>query len=565
MTFLGFLLRSTVLEARILTALIYPALMGTRHLVPLPFDAGILPHRGQAAYISVIILLNLVFASTGYTWSVEGSDFAPNRDARAETVANRMGIIAFANLFVMILYCLRNNPLIRLTGWSRSTFLLYHRWVAYLCILQACTHGTVYWILHIGVLDKKLRQGYWNAGLLSVLSLFIILLLSALPVRRRLYEVFLDSHVGISLAVLVGLYCHISWHFGHAWGYENWIYIAAATWGLERLIRLVRVAKNGLRMAEISVIDDEYLAVTVPGMQATGNAYLYFPTLSWRIWENHPFSIASSVQETAGVDFGDELTGDTTTFASRFELVGSDSESEAGDDADEKQEAEKAETGRFLGVSARDTPVTLPPSPATPHSGVALLTREEREEAGGDTYGGGAPRPVAGLTFYMRRGKGMTRRIARFVGRRLPVLVETSHEVPLPASRVAACPRLVCVVGGAGITATLPLLRARAGMAPARTAVYWGCRSEALVRKAGVGALAGAAMDVFIRVGERWDVKELVRREAEGADGDEVVLLVSGPAQMADEARQAVVEANRGRARRGERGVVRLVEECFSW
>jgi hypothetical protein len=562
-TFLNFLLRSTALEAWVLTTFVYPALMGTRHHVPLPLDIGIMPYRGQAAFISFMILVNLLLTSTGYTWTVEGSSFEPPRGSKAETVANRVGILAFANLFVMILYCLRNNPLIRLTGWSRGTFLLYHRWAAYLCILQASTHGTTYWIMHIGVLGKKLHQGYWNAGLLSVLSLLLILLLSALPVRRRLYEVFLDSHVGLAIAVLLGLYCHIDWHFGHAWGYENWIYIAAATWGLERLVRLARVAKNGLRMAEVSAVDDEYLAVTVLGVQATGHAYLYFPTLGWRLWENHPFSIASSVHEVTGVDFEDEQAGNVSEFASRFELVGSDSDSESGD-TNEKQEADDAETGRFLAVAARDQlgQGDAPPTPATPHSGVALLTQEERE-AGGDVYGN-TSRPVAGLTFYMRRGKGMTRRLARFVGRRLPVLVETSHEITLPASRVAACPRLLCVLGGSGITAALPLLRARAGMAPARTAVYWGCRSEALVRQARVGALAGAAMDVFVRVGERWDVKEVVRREAESAEG-ELVVLVSGPSQMADEARQAIVDANRGRVRRGEPGVVRLVEECFSW
>ncbi|KAH6675325.1 ferric reductase transmembrane component 6 [Plectosphaerella plurivora] len=563
LTFLGFLLRSTPLEAWVLRTLVYPALMGTRHLVPLPLDVGLMPYRGQAALISTIILTNLILSSTGYTFSVEGSSYEPTRGSKAETVANRVGILAFANLFIMILYCLRNNPLLRLTGWSRGTFLLYHRWTAYLCMLQASTHGTIYWIMHIGVLDKKLRQGYWNAGLFTVLSLFLILLLSALPVRRRLYEVFLDSHVGFALAVLTGLYCHIDWHFGHAWGYENWIYLAAATWGLERLIRLVIIVKNGLRMAEVSVIDDEYLAVTVPGVQATGNAYLYFPTLSWRVWENHPFSIASSVQEATDVDFEDELVGDASEFASRFELVGSDSDSESGD-ADEKQQADDAETGRFLTVAARDQPGQgdVPPTPATPHSGVALLTQAERE-AGGDLYGN-TSRPVAGLTFYVKREKGMTRRLARFVGRRLPVLVETSHEITLPASRIAACPRLLCVVGGAGITATLPLLRSRAGMAPARTSVYWGCRSEALVRQAGIEALSGAAMEVFVRVGQRWDVKEIVRREAENTDG-ELVVLVSGPSQMADEVRQAIVDANRGRAKRGDRGVVRLVEECFSW
>lgn len=56
------------------------------------------------------------------------------------------------------------------------------------------------------------------------------------------------------------------------------------------------------------------------------------------------------------------------------------------------------------------------------------------------------------------------------------------------------------------------------------------------------------------------------------SDNGEITVLVSGPAQMADEVRQAVVEANKQRSFQGEGkgtkerlGVIRLVEECFSW
>jgi hypothetical protein len=48
-------------------------------------------------------------------------------------------------------------------------------------------------------------------------------------------------------------------------------------------------------MAEISVIDEDYLLVDLPGEVASGHVYLYFPTLPWRVWENHLFSVAGTL------------------------------------------------------------------------------------------------------------------------------------------------------------------------------------------------------------------------------------------------------------------------------
>lgn len=61
------------------------------------------------------------------------------------------------------------------------------------------------------------------------------------------------------------------------------------------MARLVKITRNGLQMAEISVIDEDYLLVDLPGEVASGHVYLYFPTLPWRVWENHPFSVAGTL------------------------------------------------------------------------------------------------------------------------------------------------------------------------------------------------------------------------------------------------------------------------------
>lgn len=56
----------------------------------------------------------------------------------------------------------------------------------------------------------------------------LMVLTSILPVRNRLYELFLSWHVILSLLALTGCYLHIYLRFDHPWGHEVWIYIAFA-------------------------------------------------------------------------------------------------------------------------------------------------------------------------------------------------------------------------------------------------------------------------------------------------------------------------------------------------
>jgi hypothetical protein len=61
--------------------------------------------------------------------------------------------------------------------------------------------------------------------------------------------------------------------------------------------------------------------------------YLYFPSKAcWRVWENHPFSIAGSVLEIEGSDSGTTDVAKQGEFI--FDLVGSDSDSDCGSGLD---------------------------------------------------------------------------------------------------------------------------------------------------------------------------------------------------------------------------------------
>lgn len=65
-------------------------------------------------------------------------------------VADRTGIVSFANLPLLWVFSGRNNIFLWLTGWSFSTFNIFHRHVAWIATLQAVVHTLVYLVLFFG-------------------------------------------------------------------------------------------------------------------------------------------------------------------------------------------------------------------------------------------------------------------------------------------------------------------------------------------------------------------------------------------------------------------------------
>lgn len=117
----------------------------------------------------------------------------------------------------------------------------------------------------------------------------------------RSYEVFLVTHIILVIIGLVACWYHLVPHFGFDYGYQVWLYIGFAFWFFDRLARFVRIAyynRLGKSEAVVEAIPGcDILQVTVyprvawvfgPGQ----HSFLYIPALG-KVWENHPFSIAS--------------------------------------------------------------------------------------------------------------------------------------------------------------------------------------------------------------------------------------------------------------------------------
>ncbi|KAJ4295254.1 hypothetical protein N0V90_007265 [Kalmusia sp. IMI 367209] len=435
-SFLRFVPFPNSLVTRFNAWVIDPPLWGSKQKQALAGGVGLMPTRGQALFIAYILIVNIVLSAVGYR-SAQPNAWYPDspRSEIMALVANRVGVLSFANIPLLMLYSSRNNILFWVTDWSYSTFLLLHRWVAGVATIQAVIHSLIYLRLRIEAHthSEESKLPYWIWGIVGTLSMSLLLPGSILYIRHRAYELFLAWHVALSILTVVGCYYHILFRFSHQWGYEVWIYAAMAVWGFDRVMRMLRMARNGLRSAIITKVDDDYVRVDVPGVAATGHAYLYFPTLTWRVWENHPFSVASTALPQG-----------------------------EGHKVKPRKDEESA--------SYKKDQIQI--STAAPSSH-------------GSTHG---PAKL-GLTFFLRRQGGLTQQLVSRAS--LPVLVESSYGTHIDTS---CFPHLVCIVGGIGITAVLPYLRSH----PGSSKLYWGVRSAGIVHAVDDELLRDIDKEVFV-------------------------------------------------------------------
>lgn len=140
-----------------------------------------------------------------------------------------------------------------------------------------------------------------------------------------------------------------------------------------------------------------------------------------------------------------------------------------------------------------------------------------------------------------------------------PVWIESSYHAQ-PTSALNKCSKLVCIAGGVGITAVLPVLRAHQ---KGEARLYWGVKHEDIVdaTKEEVENLRRRGAVVQVRVVDRWDVDAVVTEEVlGGSGGGDIGVMVCGPPAMAGFVRRAVGMV----AARTNRGVV-FIDEAFSW
>lgn len=486
--------------------LVYPSAVGTYQVRPLPWLLGNAPTIGQSLYIAMFFILNLVLTMVGY----ESAQPHPwGYDKRGELLAYagyRTGNIAFALLPLVILFSGRNNLLLWVTNWSHSTFLVLHRWVSRIFAIQTILHSVFLLAAYkqSGIYSVNYNEPYWLWGIVGTVFVCAMLVFSLLWLRRLTYEIFLISHVIMTIFVIVGSWYHLFYRFGLPGSYEYWLYAACAVWFFDRLLRVLRVAKNGMRRATVTEVGPNHVRVDIQGLRWASKpsfyAYIYFPTLNpLRPWENHPFSVNS-----------------TALFRSHKHSLSTPSDSIHRSSHDGR-DVEKV-------------------------SGKATETR---------THSTDELASSAGVTLFIRKSTGLTQLLQKHAS--LLTLIDGPYPNN-PTDEVFKCDRVLLIGGGIGITGLLAWLNAHPNVKLA-----WSVNqsAQALVQHLDV-VLEGIA-DKEVLIGQRLDVTALLLQEVQ-AGWKKVGVVVCGPGGLCDAVRAEVV-----RLGRHEKTVIELEVDAFSW
>ena len=468
-----------------------------------------MPTIGQTFYMVLFFILNLILSSVGYKSWIPNAFYQTQYKEILNHITIRTGDFAFVLLPVLILFSSRNNILLCLTGWSHLTYLLLHRWVARLFMVHVVVHS----IAAFQIYRFFETTPWWYWGVAGTVLVVVLTVGSGLYVRGAQYELFLISHIVLTVLMLVASWYHlVGWYevlglsvkAKNTFGYEIWFYFGIAAWFFDRLVRVVRVVRWGPRRATVTQIEGStgHVRVDIPGVRwgvEPGNhVFVYFPTLRpWAPWENHPFSVVPTyLLEQPSAHRG----------------PGAASETGGSTPVDEEKQL----------------PTTTQVSTTPP------------------------PTSTAGITLFLRKSSGITSKLQP--NTRLLAFLDGPYPSTSASSTtdLLRCDRLLIIVGGIGITAALPWAYSHLN-----AKLVWSVK-EGDQGLAGTVGLAGVA-NKEVRIGSRFDVNALIVEE-ENAGWSRVGVFVSGPGGLCDDVRAAVVAAGR----RGKT-VFELEVDAFVW
>jgi predicted ferric reductase len=468
---------------------------------------GNTPTVGQALYIFVMVMLNIILTAVNYGTTPAHLWFQNKSQQIAGYMMYRTGVLSFAMAPLVFLFSGRNNLLQWITNWPHSTFMLLHRWIARLFVLQALLHTVLAVGVYseMGIYDVEAKLSYWAWGVVATLFACIMLVVSTLFFRRLSYEIFLLSHIIMAILVIIGSWYHVVLRFSVLDGYTMWLWTACAVWFFDRLLRIVRMVRVGSRHAKVTEIGDGYVRVDISrvrwGSSPGQKVYVYFPSLNpLRPWENHPFSVLPS-----------SLLLSLTTGA--------------------------VETVAGRDYSSEDSP------PATdiekrvpPMTSVAATERTDL---------------ASGITLFIRKSGGMTKSLQSHDS------LFTLLEGPYPSanhSTVLKCDRVILFAGGIGITGTLPWTSAHHNIK-----LCWSVKQDAECLVQALDGVLQRVPDKAILVGSRTSIESVLEEEI-AIGWEKIGVVACGPGGLCDDVRAAVVTAGRK-----HKTVFELEVDAYTW
>ncbi|KAF7158180.1 hypothetical protein CNMCM5623_002846 [Aspergillus felis] len=285
--------------------LIIPAAVGSHHQRLLGIVT--LPTRLETIVVCCYWALNLILCAVSYEAKWPNTGY-PIPYQIWQKVANRVITLAVCNLPWAWLFAGRNNIFLWLTGWSYTTFSIFHRNIARIIFVEAVVHALGWTVMRLfsGLYFPSWHQLFWQMGIIAICSIGMIILFSFSPFRKHFYEFFLLAHIALAVLALVGVFYHTSIWNGR---YNSYLWSVVAIWAFDRTVRLFRLCYYNLRLRfstdmldslatvrysrETDVIQLEVTAQRKTLAPSPGEHYFLYQPLRWRGWESHPFTLAS--------------------------------------------------------------------------------------------------------------------------------------------------------------------------------------------------------------------------------------------------------------------------------
>jgi predicted ferric reductase len=284
--------------------ILIPACFGSRHMVKLRVAGATftIPTRFETVVIGVYFLLNVLFVCVPYHFLDNDPLYPTHWKAMMRYVSDRTGIIGVIQMPLLVLFALRNNILMSMTGWSFSTFNTYHRAVARVTFAQFIVHAITKHVFSASYGASLVKYfyplPYYRWGVAAIF-LMVIMIITAM-VRSRYYEIFLRLHILCGIGAFVCTIYHLN-----GLGYKQTVYVSCGLWATDWVIRLGRIlflnvtlsfSASGSKatFAHISVINGDVVNVRIRTSvlwRPKPGQYIFIHVNRLRFWEAHPFSV----------------------------------------------------------------------------------------------------------------------------------------------------------------------------------------------------------------------------------------------------------------------------------
>lgn len=209
--------------------------------------AQAVPSRLEALIIVAYFILSLILCAVTIepfsdSWIYVSFKEKDDQAQILSLIGRRCSNMAIANLAIIWLFSMRNNPLILLTGWSFATFNQFHRWVARITFLEIVVHASVftkYQFVKGGLTRYKYiyqNLQWWVMAVVALIFFSLTMSLASAPLRAKFYDSFLVMHILLAVVFFSTLWYHVEAQF-----FLQYLWPIVAIWPLERLLRAARL------------------------------------------------------------------------------------------------------------------------------------------------------------------------------------------------------------------------------------------------------------------------------------------------------------------------------------